>query len=162
VELLNISTSAVTLYDATRQAPWQFADDGGIELLFPADTPVTLPAGGYLVLVKDLAAFEAAFTVPAGVPVLPWSIGWLSDSGEKIQLSRPGDEDNDGIRQWLRVDRVVYGTGSQPQDYPAGIDPWPASADGQGQSLTRKDPHAYGNDPENWQPAAPSPGLGNK
>jgi hypothetical protein len=162
VELLNISTSAVTLYDATRQTPWQFTDDGGIELLFPADTPITLPAGGYLVLVKDLAAFEATFSVPADVPVVTWSIGWLSDNGEKIQLSKPGDEDNDGDRQWLRVDRVVYGTGSQPQDYPAGIDSWPASADGQGQSLTRKDPHAYGNDPENWQPAAPSPGLGNK
>jgi hypothetical protein len=161
VELLNISTSPVTLYDATRKAPWQFTDDGGIELLFPADTPITLPAGGYLVLVKDLAAFNARFTVPAGVPVVAWSIGWLSDSGEKLQLSRPGDEDSDGARPWLRVDRVVYGTGSQPQNYAGGVDPWPATADGQGKSLSRKDPHAYGNDAENWQAADPSPGRAN-
>jgi hypothetical protein len=81
VELLNISTSAVTLYDATRQAPWQFADEGGIELLFPADTPVTLAAGEYLLLVKDLAAF-ALSSPSAGVRVLPWSIGFLSMAGK--------------------------------------------------------------------------------
>jgi hypothetical protein len=161
VELLNISNSPVMLYDAAQQAPWQFTDEGGIEMLFPAEAPVTLPAGGYLVLVKDLTAFEAAFSVPAGVPVLAWSIGSLSNGGEKIQLSKPGDEDNDGTRQWLRVDRVVYGTGSKPEDYPTGVDPWPASADGQGQSLSRKDPGAYGNDPANWQAADPSPGRVN-
>jgi hypothetical protein len=158
VELLNISASAVTLYDATRQAPWQFTDEGGIEMLFPAEAPVTLAPGAYLVLVKDLAAFNATFSVPAEVPVLPWSIGSLSNGGEKIQLSKPGDEDNNGTRQWLRVDRVVYGTGSKPEDYPTGVDPWPTAADGLGKSLSRQDPQAYGNDPANWRAADPSPG----
>jgi hypothetical protein len=41
------------------------------------------------------------------------------------------------------------------------VDPWPAAADGQGQSLARKDAHVYGNDPANWQAAAPSPGRAN-
>ena len=40
-----------------------------------------------------------------------------------------------------------------------GVDPWPLQADGFGGSLTRIDPAAYGNDPANWHPIAPSPGL---
>jgi len=42
-----------------------------------------------------------------------------------------------------------------------GIDPWPAKADGQGSSLARIDPAAYGNDAANWKAAAPSPGAAN-
>jgi len=41
------------------------------------------------------------------------------------------------------------------------VDPWPVKANGQGLSLSRIDPHAYGNDPENWKAATPSPGLAN-
>ena len=54
VELRNISTGPVTLYDAVQGIPWRFtAEESGIELLFPFDPPVTLAAGEYLVLAKD-------------------------------------------------------------------------------------------------------------
>jgi len=151
----------VTLYDAARAAPWRFTDDPdnpGIEFLFPTDPPVTLAPGEYLVLAKDADVLAANYTVPASVQVFAWGAGSLANGSEKIQLSKPGDEDNDAARQWMRVGRVVYSDGSRPENFPAGTDPWPTEPDGQGSCLTRLDPTAYGNDPANWQAAAPSPG----
>jgi len=148
VELLNISDAPVTFYDAIRAAPWRFTDDPdnpGIELLFPSDPPVTLAPGEYLVLAKDLSLLASKYTVPANVQVFAWGA--------------PGDADNDGLRHWMRLDRVVYSDGSRADDFPAGADPWPTEPDGQGSSLTRIDPGAYGNDPANWQASSPSPGL---
>ncbi len=160
VELLNITDAPVTLYDALRDAPWRFTDDPddpGIEFFFPSDPPVTLAPGEYLVLTKDADLLISKYAVPAAVQVFAWGAGSLSNGSEKIQLSKPGDED-DEERHWLRVDRVVYSDGSRPEDFPAGIDPWPTEADGLGSSLTRVDSAAYGNDPANWQADWPSPG----
>ena len=42
VELQNISSEPVTLYDYDTAESWKFAD--GIEFTFPADSPVTIPA----------------------------------------------------------------------------------------------------------------------
>jgi hypothetical protein len=39
--------------------------------------------------------------------------------------------------------------------------PWPPAADGGGPSLQRKFAYQYGDDPINWQAAAPTPGLEN-
>jgi len=161
VELLNISSTPVTLYDPIHGAPWRFTDDPdnpAIELHLPSDEPVTLTPGGYAILTKNAIAFGMAHTIPADVPVLEWGGGRLSNAGDKIQLSQPGDEDPDGDRHWIRADRVVYSDGSHPQDFPAGADPWPTEADGQGLALSRIDTAAYGNDPANWQAAPPSPG----
>ncbi len=161
VELLNISDTSVTFYDVVRGAPWRFSDGSdnpGLELLFPTDNPVALAPGQCLLLVKDLVTFSQTFVVPDRVQILEWADGRLANSQEKIQLSKPGDEDADGTRSWVRVDRVVYSDGSHDEDFTSGIDPWPASADGQGLSLNRINPHAYGNDPINWQAAVPSPG----
>ncbi|MHC4687915.1 MAG: hypothetical protein ACYTEW_26950 [Planctomycetota bacterium] len=69
----------------------------------------------------------------------------------------PGDEDA-GTRYYIRVDRVSYSDGSHPEDCPGGVDFWPTEPDGNGLSLTRIDPNLYGNDPNNWQAASPSPG----
>jgi len=161
VELLNISTAPVTLYDATEQAPWRFADDDGIELLLPSDPPVTLGAGEYLLLVKDVSMFSAKYAPPAGVKVFTWGAGNLSNGSEKVQLSKPGPLDEDGTRNWIRVDRVVYSDGSNPQDFAGGTDPWPTQADGQSSSLSRTTSSAYGNDVANWHAATPSPGKAN-
>ncbi|MBN2130696.1 MAG: hypothetical protein JW741_14430, partial [Sedimentisphaerales bacterium] len=157
------SDAPVTLYDPVRDAPWRFTDDPdnpGIEFFFPTDPPVTLAPGEYLVLAKDADLLAAQYAVPADVQVLAWGAGSLANGSEKIQLSKPGDEDDDE-RHWLRVDRIVYSDGSHPDDFPAGTDPWPMEADGQGSSLTRIDPAAYGNDPAHWQASPPSPGAAN-
>ena len=72
--------------------------------------------------------------------VLAWSIGRLTNGGEKIQLSRPFEVDD--CRQALIGfgGSDLYSDGSQPQDFAAGADPWPVEADGQGESLSRIDP----------------------
>ena len=146
VELVNIGTEPVTLYDEASGTSWRFTDDPDapeIELLFPTASPVTLAPGGVMVLTKNALAFGTTYSVGAEVVVLEWGGGRLSDGGEKIQLSRPGPVDEDGGQTWQRVDRVVYS----------------ADADGQGQCLHRIDLTAYGNDPANWQVGTPTPGT---
>jgi hypothetical protein len=164
IELLNISDGDLTLYNVMTEEPWRFTDDPdnpGVELLFPSDPPVTLASGEYILMVKDLATFSSKFTVPGGTQIFAWGAGRLDNGGEKVQISMPGDVDVEGIRQYIRVDRVRYSDGSHPDDFASGVDPWPAGADGLGSSLSRLAPEHYGNDPNNWQATAPSPGSAN-
>jgi hypothetical protein len=151
IELLNISDSAVTLADVN--VPWRFADDSnGISFDFPPGT--TMAPCEHLLLVKDRNVFESAYTnVPGNVQIFEWGPGRLDNAGEKIQLSKPGDE-VEGVRYYIRVDRINYSDGS----HPLGEDPWPIGPDGYGMSLTRVIPADYGNDPVNWTAANPSPG----
>ncbi|MBI9016243.1 MAG: lamin tail domain-containing protein [Phycisphaerae bacterium] len=153
VELLNISSQPVSLYDSLANKGWMFCDDGGIEFNFPIDT--TIAVGEKILLVKDLTAFNSEFDAPDNTQIYQWTDGSLSNAGEKIQLSMPGDVNNSGIRQYIRIDRVVYSDGS----HPTGQDPWPTEADGNGKALIRIDNETYGNDIVNWQAENPSPGL---
>jgi len=162
VELLNVSEADVALYDFTHAAPWRFTDDPdhpSIDFLFPDDPPVTLEPGTRLVLVKDRALIESLHAVRDAVQVFEWPMGSLDNGGEPLQLSKPGAADADGHQPWIAVDRVVYSDGSHGVDLPDGVDPWPIGADGFGLSLTRISPEGYGNDPNNWQAAAGSPGA---
>ncbi len=157
IELYNPTDAAVVLAGA--DGAWRLA--GGAEYVLPADT--TISSGGRLVLVgfdpevetSRLSAFAAAYgsgPLAAGVTILgPWQ-GNLANSGERLALEKPqatGDI-NDPIA-WVVVDEVIYGD----------VSPWPDTADGQGDALQRltTDFTLSGNDPTNWQPAAPSPGL---
>jgi hypothetical protein len=158
VELQNVGSTEVVLYDAVEGAPWRFTDGRGVELLFPEDPPIALSPRGYLLLTKDRTVFETRYGVFPSVPILAWGMGSLSDAGERIELSRPA-ELTDGIRTWIGVDSVTYSDGTHPDEFPAGLDPWPAQADGQGSSLTRIDASRWGDDPLNWLTAAPSPGA---
>ena len=156
IELHNISTGPVTLYRDDKSEPWKFTN--GIEFTFSADVQVTIPAGGYILVVKKPDAFSLRYpAVPAGIIFGPYD-GSLNNAGESLELSMPGDVDIDGERQYIRIDRVNYSDGSHPEDCPGGIDLWPIDTDGYGQSLTRKVSTDYGNDPDNWIPAVPSPG----
>jgi hypothetical protein len=156
IELQNISDGPVTLFDSGTSEPWKFTN--GIDFTFPAHAPVTIPAGGYILVVKKPEAFSWRYpAVPAGI-IFGLYEGNLSNSGESLELSMPGDVDNEGVRQYIRMDRVNYSDGSHPENCPGGIDLWPLEADGKGMSLTRKVPTDYGNDPENWQASSPTPG----
>ncbi|MEZ5304446.1 MAG: lamin tail domain-containing protein [Verrucomicrobiales bacterium] len=146
LELTNISGAAVTLYDELKAEPWRFTD--GIDFAFPTAQPVSLLPGERLILTRNLAAFQSQFAAPAGTQILQGTGGGLSNSGEKLELSSPGDVDGSGARQFIRVDRVNYEDAA----------PWPAEADGGGYALTRIDNAAYGNDPANWIAALPAPG----
>jgi hypothetical protein len=123
---------------------------------------VTIPANGYLLVVKDMAAFISRYgSMPLGVQVFDGYSGWLSNAGERLQIGMPGDIDEFGTRHYIRIDRVTYSDGMHPEDVPGGVDYWPTEADGLGKSLSRKVPTDYGNDVANWEAATPSPGVAN-
>ena len=147
LELLNISGSSVTLYDALKNEAWKIT--GGFEFSFPAILPVTMEPGERIVLVRDLAAFQSAYTVPAGTQVFEWTSGALNNSGERVELSSPGDVDALSERQFIREDRVNYGQEA----------PWPTEPGLGFHSLTRIAAYEYGNDPVNWYAATPTPGT---
>jgi len=156
VELHNITTEPVKLYRDDKQLPWMFTE--AIRYTFPAEPDaVTILPGDYIVVVRDLDAFTWRYPdVPPEKIFGPYE-GQLSNEGERIELSMPGDVDKFGRRHYIMVDRVAYSDGSHPQDNPGGVDLWPTAADGTGRSLTRKAPDRYGNDPANWRAAEPSP-----
>jgi hypothetical protein len=147
VELYNNTSSAVNLYDITGN-PWKFSDEGRVVYYFENDA--NIPGYSYVVLVKDKADFdfEGYPAVPGGVQIFEWSEGKLANGGEKITLGKPGDLDNNGIRQYIVVDEVEYDDS----------DNWATQPDGYGQSLNRISFTQYGNDPCNWQNGSPSPG----
>ncbi len=156
VELLNISSSPVTLqnYDALLgiNVPWKFTN--GIDYTFPLGT--TIAAGQRLVIARNIAAFAERYGFSAGVLGPFANDSKLSNGGEKLDLSMPGDQE-EGVRYYIRVDRVNYSDGS----HPVGDDPWPIAPDGSGPSLHQKTPttvgHNYGNDVANWQALSPNP-----
>ncbi|MFC1795457.1 lamin tail domain-containing protein, partial [Planctomycetota bacterium] len=157
IELLNISDSVITLAEYDNElfidVPWRFADDGG-GIIFDFPLGTMMAPGEYLLLVKNITAFNAGYPfAPGDVQIFEWGPGRLSNSGEKVQLSKPGDE-VEGTRYYIRVDRVNYSDGF----HPLGDDPWPLEPDGYGKSLMRIIPADYGNDFDNWTAADPSPG----
>jgi len=156
IELYNITGSDVSLYDE-EGSTWKFVD--GIEYDFPPGT--IIGAYGYLVVVKNPDAFGWRYPgVPEGRIFGPYD-GGLGNSGEKIELAMPGDLDKYGTRHYIRVDRVNYSDGSDPDDCPGSVDLWPAEADGQGKSLCRISASSYGNDVSNWSAGTASPASGN-
>jgi hypothetical protein len=156
IELQNISSSPVTLYDSNVSTPWKFTN--GITYTFPASPAVTIAAGAKILVVRNVAAFEARYpSVPTGIIYGPYS-GKLANEGEQLELSKPGDVNDLGIRQYIRVERVDYSDGSHPGDEPGDVDLWPTGADGSGKSLIRTSTTQYGNDPNNWTAATPTPG----
>jgi hypothetical protein len=156
IELKNITGSPVTLYDGTISEPWKMTD--GIVYTFPSGSPTTIAAGDYFLLIKDLTAFTDEYGAPTPGKYAVWTDGSLSNGGEKVEISLPGDEVL-GERQYIRVDRINYSDGS----HPPGDDPWPTEPDDgiTGTSLSRISPSNYGNDVINWQSAATTPGTAN-
>ena len=145
IELSNPTTSPVKLYDPDHPAhTWEL--DGAVSYVFPQGLEV--PAGGYLlVTLADVtdpateAAFRAEYNVPADVPVLGPYSGKLTNAGGSVGLYAPGEPEVGGQFGRIPIDHVSYDNG--------GL--WPVAADGEGPSLERIDPLAYGNDPANWE-----------
>jgi hypothetical protein len=156
IELRNTSAAAVTLYDSVEDLPWKFTN--GIDYTF-ASPPgaVTIAAGARILVVKNPTAFNARYPGLSSITYGPYS-GWLANDGEQLELSKPGDVDGLGVRHYIRVERVDYSDGWHPNGEPGDVDLWPTQADGLGKSLTRTSTTQYGNDPNNWTAATPTPG----
>lgn len=120
IEFYNTSSSSI---DMSR---WRMSD--GVTFTFPAGA--TIPAHGFLVLVKNTAAFSAAYPSVANVfgPYDPTS---LANEGERVALSDAAGN--------LIAD-VTYDDGP----------PWPTAPDGDGPSLELINPALDGNDPASW------------
>ena len=146
LELANITTNAVTLFDTNTATPWQMTQ--GITCIFPTNPPLTLAAGEKILLVRNSAIFAANFTPAAGTRVFQWTSGALDNNGETVEIAKPGDTNNLGERQYVRVDRVDYSDSA----------PWPTGPDGGGTSLVRINERAYGNDFANWTESTATPG----
>ncbi|MCW5554117.1 MAG: lamin tail domain-containing protein [Verrucomicrobiae bacterium] len=146
LELANITANEVTLFDPTTGTPWKFTQ--GITHEFPATPPLTFAPGERIVLVRNSAVFAQNYAVADGTRVFEWDSGILDNGGETLDLSMPGDINNAGVRQYIRVDRVDY----------SDTAPWPVGPDGGGTALTRINEHAYGNDVANWTESTASPG----
>jgi hypothetical protein len=131
IELTNIANQTINLNLV------RFTD--GIDYTFPS---FELPPGGYCLVVKDLAAFQAK--CGSKLPVVGEYAGSLDNGGERIEL----------------VDAV--GTVIQSFAYQ---DAWYKTTDGGGYSLTVKDPKTSDasslNNPGAWRAANPSPGRAN-
>jgi len=156
IEINNISGSSVTLYDSSENAPWKFTD--GIDYTFGSPpNAVTIAPGARILVVKNPTAFNGRYSGLSGITYGPYS-GWLANDGEQLELGKPGDVNELSVRQYIRVERVNYSDGWHPGDEPGDVDLWPTEADGLGKSLTRTSTTQYGNDPNNWTAATPSPG----
>jgi hypothetical protein len=129
VELMNISTSTLDLSNVN------FFE--GITATFPGGT--LLAPGARILLVKDVAAFNAAFG--SGRPVGGSFPNSLDNSGETLALRKANG-------QLLR--RFAY------SDQP----PWPVEADGDGYSLVLVDPWSNPDPskPESWRASATAEG----
>jgi len=135
IEICNVSTTAVNL-DGVKFT-------NGLAFTFPI---TNLPAGGYVVVVEDLEAFEVRYG--RDLPVAGQFAGTLENDGERIAFAT-----------W-------NGTGGQDFNFDDG-GTWPGRADGFGSSLEIIDTAGdYGNS-ENWRssceyngsPGAPGAGL---
>ena len=147
VEITNLSDTSVVLFDEVEQEPWRIGE--GISFTFPTDPKFTMQPHERILLAKNESALRAAFTLPPTTRVIDWGNESLSNSGEGLEIVRPGDVGADGVLRWIRVDFVAYSDSA----------PWPAAADGEGASLIRLDESGYGNDTASWIAAAPTPGY---
>jgi CotH protein/chitobiase/beta-hexosaminidase-like protein/lamin tail-like protein len=161
VELRNITGQSVPLFDPNAATnTWRVR--GGVDFNLPPG--LTLPPDGYLLVVNfdpianaaQLAAFRSKYGVSAGVPIAGPYGSALDNQGERVRLLRPDPPQTlpdpfIGFVPYVLVDEVDY----------SSLAPWPANAGGTGQSLQRIVSSAYGNDPVNWQAAAPTAGAPN-
>ncbi|HOW66732.1 MAG TPA: lamin tail domain-containing protein [Candidatus Paceibacterota bacterium] len=163
VELLNVGASSVALYDPEHpENTWRV--EGEIRWFFPEKN--TIRGGEYLILVgfdpeqdaQLTASFRARYPqLPNAARLLGPYEGRLSNSGGRLSLYKPDPPQEPphpdaGYIPYILVDQVRF----QDQS------PWPASADGGGNSLQRRVPGDYGDDVVNWLANLPTPGLDNR
>ena len=161
IEIQSVTNAPVTFYDpAATTNTWHLR--GAVSYTFP--TNVILPAGGFFLLVgfdpsadvTALGAFRSKYGVSPVVAVFGPYSGKLNNAGESVQLFKPdppqmAPHPDAGYVPYVLVDQINYSSTA----------PWPPNANGSGPSLQRIVAGAYGNEPLNWQAAAPTAGRAN-
>jgi len=153
VELVNTSGATVPLFDPARPTQtWQL---GGVAFSFPPGVELA-PGEVALVSGADPEAFRAAYGVPAAVQVLGPYTGVLDNSGERVRLLYPGETPAPDELPLGQPNYVPYLLADEVNYKPDGL--WPVEADEGGASLQRDPLDGWGNDPNNWTAADPTPG----
>ncbi|MFO8013188.1 MAG: lamin tail domain-containing protein, partial [Phycisphaerae bacterium] len=141
---------------------WALTD--GVDFTFPVGASV--PAGGYaLVVAIDPATFRSTYGIDVSVPIYgPFENDTrLSNGGERVALSRPGQPETKTpppgqtapYVPYIEIEKVSYNDAA----------PWPTDPDGLGPSLDRIGPPLYANDPTHWGASADdggTPGAANQ
>ena len=117
--------------------------NAGVQYLFPY---VILPAGGYLVVAADEAAFSNRYSSVSSL-VGGW-VGTLSDSGEKIELTDGLGTPVDSVRYADDGDWGLRKVGPLDHGYRGWI--WQAEHDGGGKSLELINTDLSNNHGQNW------------
>lgn len=155
IELENISGSAQPLFDTS--APTNaWALRSAVHFDFP--TNITLAAGERVLVTPFdphnstlLAAFKSRYAVSESVRIFgPWN-GHLDNTGESVQLVKPGVASPGAFAPEIVADEVNY----------SALDPWPSAVNPGLDSLQRIVSSSYGNEPLNWKAATPTAGLAN-
>lgn len=120
----------------------------GANFTFPN---VTLPAGGFLIVASDVAAFNATY---GGVPLIVggW-VGSLANGGETIRLQYPDSNAADGYSEADQVDYSKEGDWGLRRAFASGGETgweWQARADGLGDSIELINPLISNNNGQNW------------
>ncbi len=138
IELYNAGSTDLDL------SAWYFEDESGEYFNIPVGT--ILPAGGYLVLVEDALAFQAAY---------PTVTNFVGNFGESLFGSFKLNNDSEEIKisnaNASFVDIV---------DYDDSL-PWPEAADGDGETLQLIAADLDNALPASWKASTPTPGAMN-
>ena len=152
VELQNISGADLALFDPAQPTnTWRIR--GGVDYEFP--TNVTLSARSNVLVVSfdpgadpaNAASFRTHYGLSVDVPLFGPYRGKLNNNEDTIEVQKPSALTN---TPYILVEKVHY----------YDTTPWPAAADGAGQSLRRLHLADYANDPVNWAAAVPTPSVG--
>ncbi len=147
-ELRNTTGATIALQNTN--GPFRIR--GGIDFDFP--TNAAIPANGAIVLVSfnptdgvELSRFKSAYQIQdPNIAFFGPFIGRLGNSSDRIVIQKPEAPDLPGEPvAWVIVDEVIYTDAS--------------GADGTGESLHRVSIARSGNDPSNFRPSAPTPGV---
>jgi hypothetical protein len=148
VELYNRSDSAVELAGSSTVGPtsaWRIEE--GIQFSFPPGT--VIPAHEFLVITGgDPRYVRERFDVPPSVQVIGPFAGILNSAGTTIALVGTEFDQGTGAFRSRFQERVDFA-------FHALL---PQALGSVGTALRRLDLNAYGNDPNNWTSASPSPG----
>ncbi len=139
LELHNRGVAPVNL------AGWRLS--AGVEFTFP---PVVLPAGGFLVVAADAAAFPARYPAVTNF-VAGWQ-GRLSDNGETLTLRNALGEVVDSVTYATEGDWAVRTRGPDDRGHRGWI--WSAAHAGAGRSAERIHPGLTVDSGQNWAPSA--------
>ncbi len=140
IELFNPGTQAVDL------TGWRFSD--GVEFVFPT---ASVGAGKYLVVAADVSTFKAKY--PSVTNVVGGWTGWLSNSGEKLELVDDAGEVADSVKyadegEWAVRELGPAESGNDGTRHRGWQ--WSDAHDGGGKSLELLNPALPNEFGQNW------------